>query len=176
MMTRSTFIRATNSFGELLALYAAVTIACAAAYAVLEQKSLIDALWWSIVTATTTGYGDQYPVTLGGRIVAGVLMHLTLLLILPLLISRVIGTLIEDQHQFSDGEQRRMFAALDAIEQATQAKPWVITDASGERFRAWDSLGPVWVDRPEDAVKFFDRPSAEAVFAEDEDAWRVIQP
>jgi voltage-gated potassium channel len=28
-----------------------------------------DALWWGIVTVTTVGYGDQYPVTRGGRIV-----------------------------------------------------------------------------------------------------------
>ncbi len=32
-----------------------------------------DALWWAYVTATTVGYGDQFPVTTGGRI-AGVLM------------------------------------------------------------------------------------------------------
>jgi voltage-gated potassium channel len=28
-----------------------------------------DALWWGIVTITTVGYGDQFPVTPGGRII-----------------------------------------------------------------------------------------------------------
>jgi voltage-gated potassium channel len=37
-------------------------------------KSPSDALWWSVVTITTVGYGDRYPVTDGGRIVAAVLM------------------------------------------------------------------------------------------------------
>jgi voltage-gated potassium channel len=32
-----------------------------------------DALWWGYVTATTVGYGDQFPVTAGGRI-AGLVM------------------------------------------------------------------------------------------------------
>ncbi len=33
-----------------------------------------DALWWGLTTITTVGYGDLYPVTLPGRILAGMLM------------------------------------------------------------------------------------------------------
>jgi voltage-gated potassium channel len=33
-----------------------------------------QALWWAVVTITTVGYGDYYPVTPGGRLVATVVM------------------------------------------------------------------------------------------------------
>jgi voltage-gated potassium channel len=39
-------------------------------------SSPFDALWWGIVTITTVGYGDVYPVTAEGRIAAAVLMLL----------------------------------------------------------------------------------------------------
>lgn len=37
-------------------------------------KTAEDAIWWAYVTITTVGYGDKFPVTTEGRIIAAVLM------------------------------------------------------------------------------------------------------
>ena len=37
-------------------------------------KTAEDAIWWAFVTITTVGYGDRYPVTTEGRIIAAFLM------------------------------------------------------------------------------------------------------
>lgn len=36
--------------------------------------NLREALWWSLATLTTVGYGDKYPITLEGQLVAAGLM------------------------------------------------------------------------------------------------------
>ncbi|WP_051206211.1 potassium channel family protein [Oceanospirillum maris] len=39
-------------------------------------KSVLDAIWWAVVTLTTVGYGDITPVTAGGKMLAIMIMLL----------------------------------------------------------------------------------------------------
>lgn len=40
--------------------------------------SIPHAMWWAVVTFTTVGYGDVFPVTTGGRLFTGVILILAL--------------------------------------------------------------------------------------------------
>jgi voltage-gated potassium channel len=57
-----------------------LTIFCSIAILYFEKdpgsniKTAEDAIWWVFTTVTTVGYGDKYPVTSGGRIIAMILM------------------------------------------------------------------------------------------------------
>lgn len=64
-------------------LASAALLSYAGALAVLDAEENVDgsnitnfgdALWWAMTTITTVGYGDHFPVTLIGRLVAGGLM------------------------------------------------------------------------------------------------------
>jgi voltage-gated potassium channel len=69
-----------------VAVYVAATVTLVgfvAALAVLEAernapdasiRTFGEALWWTITTLSTVGYGDYYPVTVEGRLVAAMLM------------------------------------------------------------------------------------------------------
>jgi voltage-gated potassium channel len=58
----------------LLVIFSSVAILQVETDASSNIKTAEDALWWSYVTITTVGYGDKFPVTTEGRIIACFLM------------------------------------------------------------------------------------------------------
>ncbi|MBD3183624.1 hypothetical protein GF312_15140 [Candidatus Poribacteria bacterium] len=73
------FLRKEN-LGRLMVVTFGILVVGTVGMALFERgandnlNSISDAVWWSFVTVTTVGYGDISPVTIGGRIVAVVVM------------------------------------------------------------------------------------------------------
>lgn len=72
-----------------------------------------DGIWWAVVTATTVGYGDISPSTLGGRLIAIVLMMSGIGLISTF--SACITSYFVGQQESNENDEIR--ARLDRIEQ-----------------------------------------------------------
>jgi voltage-gated potassium channel len=70
-----------------------------------------DALWWAVVTVTTVGYGDRYPVSAGGRVVATVLMVVGIGLI-GVLTATVASVFIKEHSDSNKEEIKKNHADL----------------------------------------------------------------
>jgi voltage-gated potassium channel len=59
-------------------------------------KTIWDSLWWTVVTITTVGYGDRYPITVGGKI-AGIIIMVMGVATVGIVTGRIASFLIDKQ-------------------------------------------------------------------------------
>ncbi len=93
---------------------------------------LSDALWWSAVTLTTVGYGDLFPVTLGGRVIAALTMVVGIGIVgtfISLIGSSFISTMREEHRHHHHHHYHHNLAKL-----------------KGRRREAEDPIGVPWLD------------------------------
>lgn len=100
----------------VIALILLIAVGVGGIFAIVEGSSVADGLWWAIVTVTTVGYGDMYPVTTGGRIAASILMVLGIGLIAVVTASVAAHFVGEEEKVNLHEELRRIDGRLDELE------------------------------------------------------------
>jgi voltage-gated potassium channel len=119
--------RATTLLRGTVAMYVAVgssLIAVVAALTVLSVErgrpganieNFGDAMWWAAETMTTVGYGDVYPVTAWGRVIAVMLMICGIGL-LGTVTATLASWLVEHVSATQESDTERLLARIDQLE------------------------------------------------------------
>ncbi len=111
---------ATDTFKELAAIYLTLLTVSSLLYMQFEGRGFLESFYWAGTTATSTGYGDIIPKTMGGQIVAFVLMHLSIFGVAPLIIVRLVDRLNENRDAFTHEEQLQILESIARVEAAVQ--------------------------------------------------------
>lgn len=111
-----------RGLGYIILLTILVALGLGGAFAIVEGVGIVDGLWWAVVTVTTVGYGDLYPVTEVGRITAAALMLLGIGFVAFITASVAAHFVGEEEDTVAD-EVRRLHERLDRIEHALTRRP-----------------------------------------------------
>lgn len=94
-----------------------------------------DAIWWALETITTVGYGDHYPVTVIGRLVAGALM-VSGIAVLGVITASIAAWLVETVTARTaakveaevEADVQKVEAEVEALDSTLEAKVEALTE------------------------------------------------
>ncbi|MEI7798346.1 MAG: potassium channel family protein [Actinomycetes bacterium] len=109
------FVKIANSPRYLVLSSSLLILVASTFYKFFEKRSLLDSIWWSLITASTVGYGDTVPHSLGGRTTAVVLVLVMILFLVPMITASFASKLIVDRNAFTHEEQEEMKQMLHQL-------------------------------------------------------------
>lgn len=83
--------------------------------------SVADALWWAVTTVTTVGYGDRYPTTSWGRVVA-VLLMLVGIALLGVVTATVAAWFVSRLDQVREADERTEATLADVLAELREVR------------------------------------------------------
>jgi voltage-gated potassium channel len=84
-------------------------------------KTPSDALWWAVTTITTVGYGDRYPVTTLGRMVA-ILLMIAGVGLFATFTAYVSSFFMEPSHKQNEKDIRQLIAEVKMLREKIEAQ------------------------------------------------------
>jgi voltage-gated potassium channel len=109
------FTKVANSPGRLVVAFIVTLTVSSIVYSISESANLLDSLYWSVVTATTLGYGDFAPSTGPGKVLTSILICVMVFLFIPTITANLASKLIVDRDVFTHEEQEQIKDGIEDL-------------------------------------------------------------
>lgn len=107
--------RVANSPGLLLMVFLTTIFGSSVLYMISEGTGFFDSVYWSLVTATTLGYGDFSPHSVFGKVLTSFLIAFTVFIMIPTITANVAAWLIVNRDAFTHEEQEQIKDGLSEV-------------------------------------------------------------
>jgi voltage-gated potassium channel len=104
-----------NSPGLLALAFLSTMLVASGAYSLAEGEGFVNSLYWSIVTATTLGYGDFSPHSTEGKLITSLLIMFTVFIMIPATTANIASWLIVNRDAFTHEEQEDIKQTLNEL-------------------------------------------------------------
>lgn len=117
---KSTSFAAVVTIAFILVIFSSIAVLQVENVPESNIKTPVDAFWWAYTTITTVGYGDAYPVTAEGRLIAAVLITAGVGLF-GTLTGFVASLFVEPDFKKKDTETAQLIEEIQALRRQVQS-------------------------------------------------------
>lgn len=96
----------------VMMVYFASRLLAALVFTFVEKWTFLDAFWWSGVASLTIGYGDFFPKTMVGKLIADCFQLFWVIYVIPAVIAHMVGFVIRNTNVLTHLEQEWLFVAV----------------------------------------------------------------